>query len=144
MLHLPGPANHNCQGLSRRDLLQAGGLGMFGLSLPALLRGRAAAATGDPRHPTFGKAKSCMIVFLNGGCSHHDTYDMKPAAPAEIRGEFQPIATNLPGLDICEHLPHVARQMDKVLLCRSVTHRDNNHPSACYWMFTGHEYPRAS
>ena len=145
MLYVPGPPARDCQGITRRELLRAGGLGLTGLSLPALLSGQArAAASGKPRHPTFGKARSCLIVFLNGGCSHHDTFDMKPDMPAEIRGEFKPIATSVPGIQVCEHLPLVSQQIDKCSIVRSLTHRDNNHPSAVYWMVTGHEYPRAS
>jgi Protein of unknown function (DUF1501) len=145
MLSVPGPSLRTCQGISRRELLRAGGLGLLGLTLPGLLAaGAHARPSGPRRHPTFGKAKSCLLVFLNGGCSHLDTFDMKPDAPAEIRGEFNPIATNVPGLAICEHLPLLSRQMDKVTVVRSVSHRDNNHPSAVYWMVTGREYPRAS
>lgn len=145
MLLIQGPSLRTCQGTSRRALLQAGGLGLLGLTLADLLRGQSLAAQGAKRrHPTFGKARSCLVVFLSGGASHHDTFDMKPAAPADIRGEFRPIATNVPGIQVCEHLPLVARQADKYLAVRSVSHRDNNHPSAVYWMITGHEYPRAS
>ena len=145
MLSIPGPILRNCQGFSRRDLLQVGGLGMLGLNLPQLLQANAlAATTGKKQHPTFGKAKSCLIVFLSGGSSHHDTFDMKPHAPDEIRGEFKPIHSNVPGIDVCEHLPLMAQQADKYMVVRSVTHRDNNHPSAVYWMDTGYEYPRAT
>jgi hypothetical protein len=143
MLSIHGPLLRTCQGISRREWLRAGGLGLLGLSLPDLLRGRAAADAGKTS-PTFGKAKSCLIVFLNGGASHHDTFDMKPDAPAEIRGEFKPIASNVPGIPVCEHLPLMAKQMDKVQVVRSVSHRDSNHPSAVYEMITGHPYPRAT
>ncbi|HKM54588.1 MAG TPA: DUF1501 domain-containing protein, partial [Isosphaeraceae bacterium] len=141
MLSLLGPSARTCQGVSRRDLLRAGGLGLLGLTLPGLLRGQAqAASTGKSRPATFGKAKSCLIVFLNGGASHHDTFDMKPDAPAEIRGEFQPIASNVPGIQVCEHLPKLARQADKYMVVRSLSHQDANHPSGVYWMVTGHPY----
>ena len=141
MFSLPGPCVHTCQGISRRDLLRVGGLGLFGLSLPALLRGQAQAASSEKsRTANFGKAKSCLIVFLNGGASHHDTFDMKPDAPAEIRGEFKPIASNVPGIRVCEHLPHLARQADKYRVVRSLSHQDTNHPSGVYWMVTGHPY----
>src|ERR1700690_141467 len=100
--------------MSRRELVRAGGLGLFGLTLPGLCHGQAfAAAAGKPRASTFGKAKSCLIVFLNGGASHHDTFDMKPDAPAEIRGEFAPIESSVPGIRVCEHLPQLAPQADK-------------------------------
>lgn len=131
--------------LTRRKMVQAGGLGLLGLSLPDLIHGQALAAlSASSKSATFGKAKSCLIVFLNGGASHHDTFDMKPEATAEIRGEFQPISTNVPGMSVCEHLPQISRHFDKFTVVRSVTHKDSNHPSAVYEMITGHPYPRAS
>ena len=145
MLSIAGPSLKTCQGIARRQLLQAGGLGALGLTLPDLLRGQALAAQSAKKRPaTFGKAKSCLIIFLSGGAAQHDTFDMKPDAPAEIRGEFSPIHSNVPGIDVCEHLPLLAQCADKFMTVRSVSHRDNNHPSAVYWMLTGHEYPRAS
>jgi hypothetical protein len=140
VLSIPGPRLNTCQGVDRRELLRAGTLGMLGLSLPNLLRGRAVAAEKSGQSATFGKAKSCLIVFLNGGASHHDTFDMKPDAPAEIRGEFQPIDTNVPGIRVCEHLPLLAKQADKYTVVRSMSHADTNHPSGVYWMVTGHPY----
>lgn len=132
---------HTTPTISRRQLLTAGGLGLLGLTLPDLLRGQAQAATKPrARSSTFGKAKSCLIVFLNGGASHHDTFDMKPDAPAEIRGEFKPIDSNVPGIRVCEHLPMLARQADKYSVVRSLCHLDTNHPSGVYWMVTGHPY----
>src|SRR5438128_87446 len=104
MLTLNQPVSRNGQGVTRRELLQAGGLSLLGLTLPNLYQGRAQAA-GAPRARTFGRAKSCLIIFLSGGASHHDTFDMKPDAPAEIRGEFDPIQTSVPGIQVCEHLP---------------------------------------
>lgn len=143
MLSINGPAGKTCQGMTRRDLLQAGGLGMLGLTLPGLLHGRAQAAN-TPRPRTFGRAKSCLVIFLSGGASHHDTFDMKPNAPEEIRGEFSPISTSVPGIQMCEHLPMLSHYAHKYTTVRSLSHRDTNHPSGCYWMMTGHEYPRAS
>jgi hypothetical protein len=128
------------RGLSRRDWLRAGSLGLFGLNLPSLLSARVQASPPAGRDPSRGKAKSCLIVFLNGGASHHDTFDMKPDAPAEIRGEFKPIDSNVPGIRVCEHLPRVARVMDRCTVVRSLSHRDSNHPSGVYWMVTGHPY----
>src|SRR6516164_6321810 len=120
MFAIDGPSLRTCRGTSRRELLLAGGLGVFGLALPDLLRGEArAAADRKVRSKTFGCAKSCLIVFLNGGASHHDTFDMKPDAPEEIRGEFKSIASNVPGIRVCEHLPHLARQVDKYSIVRS-------------------------
>lgn len=129
---------------SRRQALRAGGLSLLGLSLADLLRCRAmAAVTGAPRAASFGRAKSCIIVFLKGGPSHLDTFDMKPAAPAEIRGEFQPISTSAPGMLFSEHLPRLARCADKLCIVRSLSHKDNGHPSGAYEMTTGRPYPRA-
>src|SRR4051794_17893849 len=111
MLSIQNSLARNCQGVTRRDLLHVGGLGLLGLGLPELLRRQAAAASSTTnRHPTFGKAKSCLIIFLNGGASHHDTWDMKLDAPAEIRGEFSQIKSNVPGINMCEHLPLMAKQ----------------------------------
>src|SRR5580698_5649315 len=85
--------------LNRRQALRAGGLSLLGLSLADLLRGRAAAsAIAEPRPTSFGRAKSCIVVFLKGGPSHLDTFDMKPNAPVEVRGEFSPISTSAPGV----------------------------------------------
>jgi hypothetical protein len=134
--------NRDC--LSRRDWLRLGTVSLFGLSTAALLRGRAGAASGRrPAPPGFGKAHSCILIFLKGGPSHLDTFDMKPDAPAGIRGEFRSIATAVPGLRVCEHLPALARQARHFTLLRSLTHRDHNHASAAYEMTTGHAYPRA-
>jgi hypothetical protein len=127
--------------LHRRELLRVGGLSWLGLSLPEMFRAHSQAAPGGTaRSSTFGKAKSCLIIFLNGGASHHDTFDMKPDAPAEVRGEFRPIASNVPGIRVCEHLPLLAQQADKYTVVRSLSHQDTNHPSGVYWMVTGHPY----
>src|SRR5262245_6683342 len=92
-------------GVSRRQLLQVGGIGLWGLSLPTLLR----AETQPVETSTRALADSCILVVLNGGPSHLDMWDMKPDAPAEVRGEFRPIATSVPGVRLCEHLPRLAR-----------------------------------
>src|SRR5262245_31743302 len=100
---------------SRRHLLQAGGLGRLGLSLPHLLQAQAAARSA--RLPSsLPPIRSCILLFYYGGPSHLDTWDPKPGAPAEIRGEFRLIATSVPGLRIGEHLPRMARLMHKVVL----------------------------
>jgi hypothetical protein len=129
--------------LSRRQAIRAGGLSLFGLSLADLLHGRALArVSNQPRPASFGHAKSCVVVFLKGGPSHLDMFDMKPEAPAEIRGEFRPIATAVPGMQFSEHLPKLARQADKLLVVRSLSHKDTGHPSGAYQMTTGRAYPR--
>src|SRR5687768_10156239 len=103
-------------GLSRREALQVGYSGLLGLGLPSVLSGRAAAATSGS--PTARPPKSVIIVFLTGAASHHDTFDMKPDAPAEIRGQFQPVATSVPGVHVCEHLPQLAARMHQYALIR--------------------------
>lgn len=126
---------HACSGprLNRRQMLQIGGSGLLGLSLPGFLRARGGgenAATAD----------HLIVIFLNGGPSHLDMWDMKPAAPVEIRGEFQPIATSLPGVQFSEHLPRLARHMHRSTIVRSVHHSINNaHAAAVYAGLTGHD-----
>src|SRR6266404_4421679 len=99
---VPGPGG---DGHTRRDLLQVGGLATMGLLLPSLLN-RAPAA---PSSSSFGRAKSCVVIYLFGGPSQLDTFDLKPDAPPEFRGEFRPSASNVRGVHICEHLPHLAQ-----------------------------------
>jgi hypothetical protein len=122
---------------TRRELLRVGGLSLLGLSLADLARLRAlpAAAAVEKR-----RRHSCVFLFLFGGPSHIDLWDMKPAAPAEIRGAFRPAATNVPGIRVCEHLPRLAQIMDRVCLLRSMTHRMNVHGPACSEVFSGREY----
>ena len=116
--------------LSRRRLLQIGGLGWLGLNLPGLLRAEAAAAASPAGRRAAPRVNSCILLFYYGGPSHLDTWDMKPAAPREIRGEFRTMATAVPGLRICEHLPHCARVTDKLAIVRSLHHPMRNHNSA--------------
>ena len=111
MIRLLGPTSRLCDGMSRRELLRIGGLSLGGLSLPTLLE-RSSRASGSSG--SFGKAKSCIILFLSGGASHHDTFDPKPDAPAEIRGEFDTIATAIPGVRFTKYLPETAKLMDRV------------------------------
>lgn len=124
--------------LNRRQLLQAGGLSLFGMTLPGLFEGRAAAAPAiTPSSDTFGKAKSCILLFMWGGPSQLDTWDLKPSAPSGIRGEFSPISTRIPGLQISEHLPLLAQRTEKLAVIRSMTHSDVNHFGSCHLMLTG-------
>src|SRR5687767_15326970 len=111
MFHIDGERNKLCDGISRREVLRLGSLGLVGLSLPRLL----AAETLKPATPK-GRAKSCILFFMEGGPAHQDMWDMKPEAPLEYRGEFNPISTTVPGLQVCEHLPMLARQMHHVAL----------------------------
>ena len=118
-------------------MLQVGALALGGMSLADLLRYRAHAAPGASRDvPT-----SVIQVFMGGGPSHIDLYDLKPQAPAEIRGEFRPIPTSVPGVQVSELLPHLARVMHRVALVRSVTHGNASHLPASHWMMTGHQPP---
>jgi len=123
--------------VNRRDVLQLGVLGACGLSLPGLLESRTAQASVAGARPGRGKARSCIVIFHQGGPAHHDTFDMKPAAPAEIRGEFRPIPTTVPGCQVCEHLPLTARQAHRLAVVRSVHHDDHQHNNAGYATLTG-------
>lgn len=124
MLSVLGSPRRLCDGFTRRELLRAGGLSLFsGLSLPTLLR----ASESPQARLKPGKAKSVILLYLMGGPPHQDMYDMKPAAPAEYRGEFQPASTNVPGVQICELMPRSARWMDRCAIIRSVNHRSGEH-----------------
>jgi hypothetical protein len=122
-----------------------GGLAFTGLTWSGLLRSRAAADSAQPSRSSansFGKAKSCILIFNYGGPSHLDLWDLKPDAPPEIRGEFKPIATKVPGVSISEHLPRLATLADRYAIVRSVTHRDNDHAIGAYLSLTGHSHPK--
>lgn len=112
---------------SRRTVLQAGSIGLLGSSLSQLVT----AGTSD------GKAKSVLFVFLTGGLSHQDSFDMKPNAPVDVRGEFFPVSTATPGLQICEHLPLLAQRTDQYALVRSVATESSGHEIACHMLLTG-------
>ncbi|MEP6667891.1 MAG: DUF1501 domain-containing protein [Chthoniobacter sp.] len=138
-LHSP---NAPVGGLRRREWLRIGGLGALGISLQGLGAGRASAAqaAGD-KGASFGRAKSCIVFFLSGGPPQHDTFDPKPDAPLEIRGTFRPIATNVPGLNFCETLPHTARVADRLAVIRSMTTDINAHSTSGAFMLTGYVPP---
>lgn len=121
----------NSPGVSRREVLRAGALSLFGLQLPELLQ---AAQQAPPRRR---RARACILLFMWGGPAQQDTWDLKPQAPVEYRGEFRPIATTVPGLQICEHLPRIAQRAHKLALIRSMTHDDVNHVTAPHQMLTG-------
>lgn len=127
--------------IGRREMLRVGGLGLTGLCWSDVLRSRAAAADRNPA-ACFGKAKSCILIFNYGGPSHLDTWDLKPDAPKEIRGEFRPISTNVPGIAIAEHLPKLAKLANRYAIVRSVNHRDNDHAIGAYLSLTGHSHPK--
>jgi hypothetical protein len=129
-----------CDGLSRRTFLTAGSLAARGLypGVSATASARAVARDG------FGRARRCLLLFLTGGPPQHDTWDLKPDAPAEVRGELKPIATSVPGLRVSELFPRLARHADKYCVVRSVTHGDTVHTSAGYTMLTGAPHPLAN
>src|SRR5579885_3576931 len=113
MLTVGGSEHRPCDGVSRRDFLRAGALGLGGLTLADVLRLRAASGERTP-------ARSVIMVCLAGGPSHLDMYDLKPDAPAEVRGDFKPIKTNVPGIDLCELFPLQAKVADKLAVVRTV------------------------
>ena len=124
-------------GPTRRSFLQAGSAGLMGLSLPAWMSLEASGAVDQSQQ----KIRNCITIFLVGSPGQHDTWDMKPEAPAEIRGKFKPIDTNVPGIQICEHFPLMARMMDKVALIRSLHHKTGaSHENGQRWMMTGHDF----
>src|SRR5688572_6586860 len=106
--------HRTCNGVTRRDVLRVGALAPLGLSLANILQCESAQAAGSP-----ARAKSVVLIYLGGGLSHHDTFDMKPEASEEIRGKYKPISSNVPGLQVGELLPKMAQTMDKVCLVRS-------------------------
>ena len=123
---------------TRRQLLQVGGLGVLGLTLPRLLSARAP----SPRSgSTRGRARACIFVVQYGGASHIDTWDVKPAAPNDIRGPYRPIATSVPGIQITERCPRQARVMHQFSIVRSVNHQNSIHSPSCHWMQTGYFGP---
>ena len=122
--------------LSRRTAIKAGAIGLLGLGMNHLEGLRTARSSELPAGS--GTAKSCIYIFLSGGLSQHDSFDMKPAAPDVIRGDFSPIATATPGIEICEHLPMLAQRSDRWALVRSLTHPTNGHTLGHYFMLTGH------
>ncbi len=135
------PHPRPCAGWSRRDLLRIGGLGAFGLSLTDLLRADVSATTaraaGVATRPGFGRAKSCIFLYLSGGPPQHETFDPKPEAPSEIRGDFGSIRTAIPGVHFGELLPKVAGIANRLAILRSMSTDNNSHTASGYWMLTG-------
>jgi hypothetical protein len=147
MLSILGRSVRLCDGITRREALRVGGLGFTGLLWSDWLRARAAAAdqariNGKPVVGRFGKAKACILIFNYGGPSHLDVWDLKPDAPKEIRGEFTPAATRVPGIAITEHLPRLATLANHYAIVRSVHHRDNDHAIGAYLALTGYSHPK--
>jgi hypothetical protein len=123
-----------CDGVSRRAFLQIGAAGFLGLTLPGLFAAQKSLAAGQRDNE-----RAVILVFLWGGPPHQDTFDMKPDAPQEIRGQFTPIKTNVPGIAICEHLPLLAKIADRYTLIRSATHDQTVHAQASHYTLTGNK-----
>ncbi len=130
----------HAHGIVRREFLQLGFSGFLGLGMPGLLTSAAAGSSAQVGAP---RARSMILVFLTGGLSHLDSLDMKPGAPEGIRGEFKPIGTNAPGVQICEHLPRLATRADRIAIVRTLTHRHTNHLNGTHQVLTGHPQPGA-
>ena len=127
------PACLRCDGVSRRDFLHLGALSCLGLSLANLFRFQGMAGSLGSKRDL-----SCILIWLDGGPSHLETFDPKPDAPIEVRGEFKPISTSVGGIQICEHLPRTAKIMREVALIRSLTHELGNHDTGSHYLLTGH------
>src|SRR4029450_246620 len=144
MLSIPGTPGSTCDGFSRRELMRVGGAGLFGLSLPQVpaLQARAGEAPKDGKSRSgWGKAKSVILIFLQGGPSHLDIWDPKPDAPREIKGEFNPIETNVSGVYLSEVMPKLAKVMNRATLIRSLNYTPAglfNPTAAIYRMMTGY------
>jgi hypothetical protein len=123
-------AGRRCDGVSRRDFLRVGAVGGLGLSLPGLLR-------GEGRSSRKARARSVILVYLGGGLSHHDSFDPKPDAPAEVRGKYGTIATSVSGLCVTEMVPNMARVMHQVAVVRSGAHNNDHHETATNWVLSG-------
>src|SRR5947208_6035926 len=126
----------NCAGMPRRDFIQIGIYGALGLGFTDLLRLRANAAVKSN-----AKQVNCIMIWLDGGPSHYETFDPKPDAPSEIRGEFKPISTSVPGIQFCESVPELAKVADKMTIVRSICHKDPNHGGGNHYMMTGAPTP---
>jgi hypothetical protein len=134
MLTIQDRGSRLCDGLTRREWLRVGGLGMFGLSLPRLLHAMPQAAARG------AKAKSCIVLFFLGGPPQHETWDPKPNAPPEIAGALKPIASAVPGIHVGELMPKTARLMEKIAVLRAVCTNDSAHSSSGYYMTTGYPH----
>src|SRR5215475_12366000 len=136
MFDLSLGSSHDCRGVSRRQFLRVGGLSALGLSLPSFLRLQATAPKPSARKQTI----NCILLWMQGGPSHHDTFDPKPDAPAEVRGEFKTIPTTLSGVQIAEHLPLLAKQTDRYSIIRGHDPKNGSHGTADHLMMTGHKF----
>jgi uncharacterized protein (DUF1501 family) len=137
MLDLRTGSAADCTGLSRRTFLRVGGLSAFGLTLPAYLKAMSDTAESGP---AARKPKKCILLWMQGGPSHHDTFDPKPEAPAEVRGEFATVPTTLPGVRFTEHVPMLAKQTDKLAVIRGHDPKNGSHGVADHLMMSGHKF----
>jgi hypothetical protein len=141
MLHIGNQYLPLCSGGTRRSFLQVGAAAMAGLSLPNWFNLQAAGLIDEKK----AKIRNCITLFLVGSPGHLDTWDMKPDAPEDIRGKFKPISTSVPGTQICEHFPRMARIMDRVALIRSLHYSTGaSHENGQRWMMTGHDFDAAN
>src|SRR5262245_4189700 len=136
MFDLSTGSSRDCRGVSRREFLRVGGLSAMGLSLASFLRLQAAAPKASARKQTI----NCILLWMQGGPSHHDTFDPKPDAPAEVRGEFATIPTTLSGVRIAEHLPLLAKQTDKYSIIRGHDPKNGSHGVADHLMMSGRPF----
>lgn len=137
MLSIQAQGVQLCDQVSRREMLRVGGLSACGLSLPQLLGPTTAVASEAASRPTGKKARSCIVLFLMGGAPQHSTWDPKPDAPDNVRGEIAPIATKVSGIQFGELMPQLAERADKLAVLRAVSTNDNAHSSSGYYMLTG-------
>src|SRR5713226_3979194 len=150
MISIPGQPGSTCDGFSRREFLRVGGAGILGVSPADVLRLQASAASAPDSakgKSGWGNAKSVIFIFLQGGPSHIDIWDPKPDAPSNVRGEFKPLKSNVPGIWLSEVMPNLAKQMDKATLIRSMSYTPAglfNHTAAHYQMMTGYTPDRVS
>ena len=132
----------SCKGRSRRGALKTSA-GFLGLSIPQFLQLRDSAQAAQTGPRTVNSAKSCIVLYCWGGMSHHETWDLKPKAPKDVRGEFKPIATATSGIFLGEHIPHLAQQTERLAIIRSIYHTDAAHGRGMYWNMTGHQPPKS-
>ncbi|MCW5560040.1 MAG: DUF1501 domain-containing protein, partial [Verrucomicrobiae bacterium] len=152
MISIPGQYGATCDGFSRREFFRLGGAGLVGVSLADLLRlqaeqGPGAGPVPDAPKNGWGQAKSVIILYLQGGPSHIDIWDPKPDAPSNVRGDFKPIRSKVPGIFLSEVMPKLAAQMDKATLIRSMSYTPVglfNHTAAIYQIMTGYTPDRVS
>ncbi len=129
-----------CDGMTRREMLRVGGLGAFGLSMAGFEQALAAGRADGGLSSSFGRAKRCIVLFLLGGPPQHETWDPKPDAPEDVRGDFKPIASAVPGLMVGELMPQTAKLTDRIAVLRAMSTDDNAHSASGYWMLTGYPH----